>query len=297
MSVPFSTIGDITPAPPSGDTTPPASSGETTNKAEKQPSDYKWAFVFGCISLALLVATLIAIRNLTPDQRQSFKVVLALGAAGVAAAIPGITSLKYKGSWSAGGAIVIFFVVLNLPVIASEFHLTVYPLNSKEEPVLLPDKSLRIALGAGYKDGESNSGGTIKFNDVPGNYTSNDSVHLVLTPETNWTFENGRKSIYMKLQELSMNIKLLPDKNHFVIAGNLKYLDKYLSSAKIVDIEREGDSTITNAFGHFKLELDPADAREYVNIAVELPKGKQATLSIKMGDQFYGKNIQIRDAK
>ena len=80
-------------------------------KADKIPY-----FVFGCISLFAIFFALYFLKTLTADQRFFFKILTSHlpDCAGVAATLPGIADLKYKGTISASGAVVVFLIVIGL---------------------------------------------------------------------------------------------------------------------------------------------------------------------------------------
>ncbi|MGD0207680.1 MAG: hypothetical protein ABSC89_08770 [Verrucomicrobiota bacterium] len=73
------------------------------------------AFIFGCVFICALLVLAIFIPNPTSFQYQTFRIVIALAAAGVAAMIPGFLKLEINATADviirAGGALAVFVVV------------------------------------------------------------------------------------------------------------------------------------------------------------------------------------------
>ena len=72
------------------------------------------AFVFGVVFILTMLIIALAVPNPTPSSFLTFRVVLALAAAGIAAVIPGFIDVELR--WlkiviRAGGAIAIFVIV------------------------------------------------------------------------------------------------------------------------------------------------------------------------------------------
>lgn len=70
-------------------------------------------FVFGVVFVVVMLVLIVWIPNPTPPQYDIFKTVLALAAAGIAAFIPGFLEVTVSGWVRAGGALAVFFLVLN----------------------------------------------------------------------------------------------------------------------------------------------------------------------------------------
>lgn len=68
-------------------------------------------FVFGVVFVVVMLVLAVAIPNPTPTQYETFKIVLALAAAGVAAFIPGFLEITLPGWLRAGGALAVFALV------------------------------------------------------------------------------------------------------------------------------------------------------------------------------------------
>jgi uncharacterized membrane protein YbhN (UPF0104 family) len=73
------------------------------------------AFMFGVVFLAALLGLAVAIPNPTPSQLETFRIIIALAAGGVAAVIPGLLDFRLgRGSQfalRAGGALAVFVIV------------------------------------------------------------------------------------------------------------------------------------------------------------------------------------------
>lgn len=70
------------------------------------------AFVFGAIFIITILVFAAVVKNPSPTEVWTYRIILALAAAGVAAILPGFIDIKYKGFVQAGGAIGVFVLVL-----------------------------------------------------------------------------------------------------------------------------------------------------------------------------------------
>lgn len=68
-------------------------------------------FAFGVIFVIVMLVLAVKIPNPTPNQYETFKIVLALAAAGVAAFIPGFLAVNVSKWLRAGGALAVFAIV------------------------------------------------------------------------------------------------------------------------------------------------------------------------------------------
>ena len=73
------------------------------------------AFAFGCVFVSVLLCLAWFVPNPTPFQYQTFRIVMALATAGVAAMIPGLLKIDFHPSVDvmirAGGALAVFVIV------------------------------------------------------------------------------------------------------------------------------------------------------------------------------------------
>lgn len=70
------------------------------------------AFVFGALFVITILVFTAVVKNPSPAEIWTYRVILALAAAGVAAILPGFIDIKYKTAVQAGGALGIFVLVL-----------------------------------------------------------------------------------------------------------------------------------------------------------------------------------------
>jgi len=70
------------------------------------------AFVFGAIFIITILVFTAVVKNPSPTEVWTYRIILALAAAGVAAILPGFIDIKYKGFVQAGGAIGVFVLIL-----------------------------------------------------------------------------------------------------------------------------------------------------------------------------------------
>jgi hypothetical protein len=70
------------------------------------------AFVFGAIFIITILVFATVVKTPSPAEIWTYRVILALAAAGVAAILPGFIDIKYKTAVQAGGALGIFVLVL-----------------------------------------------------------------------------------------------------------------------------------------------------------------------------------------
>jgi hypothetical protein len=70
------------------------------------------AFAFGAIFIISILVFTAVVKDPSPTEIWTYRVILALAAAGVAAILPGFIDIKYKSLVQAGGAIGVFVLVL-----------------------------------------------------------------------------------------------------------------------------------------------------------------------------------------
>jgi hypothetical protein len=70
------------------------------------------AFVFGAIFIISILVFTAVVKDPSPTEIWTYRIILALAAAGVAAILPGFIDIKYKGFVQAGGAIGVFVLIL-----------------------------------------------------------------------------------------------------------------------------------------------------------------------------------------
>jgi hypothetical protein len=70
------------------------------------------AFAFGAVFIISILVFTAVVKNPSPTEIWTYRIILALAAAGVAAVLPGFIDIKYKGFVQAGGAIGVFVLIL-----------------------------------------------------------------------------------------------------------------------------------------------------------------------------------------
>jgi hypothetical protein len=70
------------------------------------------AFAFGAIFIITILVFTAVVKDPSPTEVWTYRIILALAAAGVAAILPGFIDIKYKGFVQAGGAIGVFVLIL-----------------------------------------------------------------------------------------------------------------------------------------------------------------------------------------
>ena len=70
------------------------------------------AFVFGAIFIITILVFTAVVKTPSPTEIWTYRIILALAAAGVAAILPGFIDIKYKGFVQASGAIGVFVLIL-----------------------------------------------------------------------------------------------------------------------------------------------------------------------------------------
>ena len=135
-SVPFSTAGTI--APMNTGTPKARPDGRLDHRREKIA-----AFIFGVVFVVVMLYINLYVPNPTETQWFTFRVVLALAAAGVGALLPGLLSMTVPPYIRAGGALALFIVVywFNPPKLVTtppeDKKSTLAPLPAQQQPNLI----------------------------------------------------------------------------------------------------------------------------------------------------------------
>ena len=80
-------------------------------RSTSQNAECMLAFIFGVVFVVVMLAIALFVPNPTPTQWFTFRVVLALAAAGVGAMLPGLISVNAGTYVKAGGALALFVLV------------------------------------------------------------------------------------------------------------------------------------------------------------------------------------------
>jgi hypothetical protein len=263
-----------------------------TTQAGSSPnrSGHKPYFIFGCVSLLFIVVTLLFKDQLSPDQQFFFKILFALGCAGVAAAIPGITTLKYKGIVSASGAIAVFVLILSLNPPKKKFSLTIFPKHPSGDMLDLAGAKMSMQLNQGLLEGVSTSENTIKFNDVPNDYFG-DSMRFSISAGS-WVFNNGYRNIMLKLDNESVDLYFKRDPAFLTIGGTLYHQNAPLAGAVISDSGNPSLIDTTDNYGSFKITFPESETRTRVRFNLTKNQTIFPPLEINMGNSSYETNFQ-----
>lgn len=253
-------------------------------------SSLKPYFVFGCVSILFIAVTLIFKDQLSPDQQFFFKILFALGCAGVAAAIPGITTLKYKGIVSASGAIAVFVLILTLNPPKKKFSLTIFPKHPSGDMINLADAKMFMQLNQGLLEGVSTSENTIKFNDVPNDYFG-DSMRFSISGGT-WVFNNGNRNQMLQLDQESVDLFFKKDPGYLTIGGTLYHQNAPLAGAVISDSGNPSLTDTTDNYGSFKIVFPESESRTRVRFNLTKNQVIFPPLEINMGNSSYETNFQ-----
>lgn len=196
-------------------------------------SFYKIAFFFGIVMSVLILGITLWKENPSPDQRDTFKTLLALAVACVGIGIPGVIKLDFspvqKMALSAGGALTLFCIVFFTNPAAREdtFSLTVNVIGTKG----LHDKPLKgkghIELFDEYAHppSEINSNGEAIINGIAPKFKTT-PIRLNIVKETDIVYE-----------------AIQPDSQYIV--GNQKtinFIVKIVGLAKATGIIRDSEN-------------------------------------------------------
>jgi len=88
--------------------------GPVGPKSDELSHDASLAFGFGVVFVIVLLLIAFVVKDPTPTQWFVFRVILAIAAAGVGAAIPGLISVSIQSYIRAGGAIALFVLIYSI---------------------------------------------------------------------------------------------------------------------------------------------------------------------------------------
>jgi len=214
--------------------------------------------IIGSVSLAIVVIALLFKGSFTDDQKYFFKILFAIGCAGVAAAIPGFLNLQFKKEVSAGGALAVFiFVYIKSPDVGSKrFDYTIYLKDSATgQTIIQPDLRLNVQLANDRPLGElSPKSGGYKFSNIPAEFKSA-IVSLSLSPGSGWVFPNTKYETPLQLTNdfsdifvtRSCILKGVVLKDETLIAGE--------DSVLVLLQNESGYQTYTDKEGYFLLNI------------------------------------------
>lgn len=170
------TPGPARPQPvadrPAGSSAAPASGSTPAGAQAGMP---RWSLIAGGVALLLVFGAVLWTPEPTAQQFIVYQIMLALGAAGVAAVIPGFLNIKYKDIISAGGALAIFALVLYFTGRATDmapFDFTVYVHGpeGKHDIVLEDEGRLILDLGGDRRPARIGENGRTVFSGIPAQF-------------------------------------------------------------------------------------------------------------------------------
>lgn len=243
---------------PTGTTTKPPSSGSTSLLDNK-----KLLFIFGTICLLLVFFTVLFLPCPTELQYSTFRTILSIGVAGIAAIIPGFFELKYKKIISGGGALGVFALVyLMNPAIANSFNncgslnfsIVLKPQTRSWEYNPKQVGVVKLQLGAGLEQSEIDREGIADFKNIPSEYKNEE-----VTAELNlsgWQFvQTDSNRISFALDESYINLEIEPDGSLSELYGQVRDENDRFVEAAMVQIKGGQVSGVTDANGRFKLAI------------------------------------------
>ncbi|MBK7407625.1 MAG: hypothetical protein IPJ40_05810 [Saprospirales bacterium] len=253
-------------------------SEQLTVNSQKEPGGSIWPPLLVGLGFALLIfLTILFFPCPTGAQYVVFKILISLGAAGIAAVIPGFLEFKYRKEITAGGALAVFVLVyfFNPTLIDPSSKCNNEPFEftvSLRGPALpdyppLKDATLQLKLDNRWDEATVDEFGDADFKGIPGEFAGK------LTPLR-------LKSAFWQLQQDSV---LLEGKNETVdiapngaleqIRGNVRTGD---GSAYIEGVEIRLDNSqvavTTDATGYFE-----------INVPVQMQREKYSITATKQG--------------
>lgn len=157
-------------------TTPTASAPSPPPGAGEQRGQPRWSLIAGSVALLLVFGAMLWTPEPTARQFLVYQIMLALGAAGVAAVIPGFLNIKHKDVISAGGALGIFVIVLYFtgqatsPASPFDFTVFVHGPNGQQHVVLEDKGRLILDLGGDRRQARIGENGRTVFSSIPAEF-------------------------------------------------------------------------------------------------------------------------------
>lgn len=266
IPTPLGNEGNGTPTQPQ---TPPSEDGN------KQPADTNanipWIIGLGLLILATLFAAVIP----CPGESLSLasRILLSLGAAGIATILPGLFSIDVQGV-KAGSAIGVFALVyLVNPAKAIEdssacnkqpFDLTIFVESPSERIEWEAPAKLSLRL---YNDPRTETIGENKtaiFKLIPAELE--DSMAIVELIAAGWQFTNGSMRDTVTISKKSTIVQIERDNSRCCVSGFVE--DESGKPAPQVTISILDIFTETDARGRFKLEIPKAKQRKDQSLKV-----------------------------
>lgn len=206
-----------------------------------------------------------------------FRIALALGAAGLAAVIPGFFEFGYKKVVSAGGALAVFaFVYLTNPAaLAGEdrcnepFDVTIFLENAEGATVLTNKGSLNLRLDNDKRIENIDAEGSASFKRIPPEFKGDTLDIELLAP--GWQFANRKSNTKLLLEGTSSVLVIQRDSALYCcISGMVRDPDNKPLPGATLDILGVLDTS--DAQGRFELVIPVAKQAESYTLTATHPR-------------------------
>jgi hypothetical protein len=276
---------------------PPVTKAPIQKPPDKNTADSfskKWALIIGVVCVLLIFFAIIFIRDPSSSQQFYFKIIMALGCAGIATVIPGFFNIQYKSLISAGGGLAIFaFVYMYTPgvpaIAAAKFDYTLHLLDSVTEQSIQPEKTTVFKIRISDNNTVLNSiqtddVGSFYFNSIPPE-CKDKLVRIDFEGLPKWTFSNGKQSEEFQLTGTGKNIRLIKNPDFYKIDGILYGSDTKKGLPGVL-ISVQGGArldTISNSTGYFSISIPLSDLRTMFTLQLERKGYIPQTLAVALG--------------
>lgn len=209
------------------------------------------------LALVLLTGALVIFKP-CPSESQYiyFRIVIALGAGGIAAIIPGFFRFKYGKTISAGGGLaVLAFVFLFTPKLTNnntcaeyfDFTMHLQPYSDTDPKY---GGQVMVTVGGDRRRIGIDGLGSVTFKQIPSSY-KNDSLTFRLE-EPGWNFENDKKTISIKPDKGSVTLMIVPE--GCCVSGFIR--DPSGNPIEGVSVSVSGQVSTTDSAGRFKVSFE-----------------------------------------
>ena len=272
-------IVDKLPSPIIAFTEPilPITNHQSLAPSHQSPVTKSWAPLLVGLGFALLIfLTILFFPCPTGAQYVVFKILISLGAAGIAAVIPGFLEFKHRKEITAGGALAVFVLVyfFNPTLIDPSSKCNNEPFEftvSLRGPALpeyphLQDATLQLKLDNRWDEANVDEFGDADFKGIPGEFA--DKLVPLRLKSSFWQLQQDS----VLLEGKSETVDIAPNGALEQIRGNVRTGD---GSAYIEGVEIRMDnsqvSVTTDATGYFEINVPVQMQREKYSITASKP--------------------------
>ncbi len=225
----------------------------------KKISNLNLAFRFGVVFIVVILVIALFIPCPTTNQAMTFRIVLAIAVAGVAAMIPGFFKFKYKQLVSAGGALAVFgFTYLFNPATlvtqddcGKPFSVAMFVHGSdgRNDLVVKNEGEISIDFNNVRRTEKIDYQGRAVFTDIEATF-KNDPVSILIAAKgyeplnSDSTYILDGKPIYIELRR---------DQSLATISGDVR--DEDGNFLRGVTLRIQNVKTITDSLGYFELKI------------------------------------------